>query len=45
MLACLDRADVVKISDADLEFLYDMQYVTALLNPCAVSVMSDHVTA
>jgi fructokinase len=45
MLAFLDRADVVKISDADLEFLYDMQYVTALLNPCAVSVMSDHVTA
>eukprot|EP00879_Flechtneria_rotunda_P019344 GHRR01020316.1.p2 GENE.GHRR01020316.1~~GHRR01020316.1.p2 ORF type:complete len:152 (-),score=24.64 GHRR01020316.1:1971-2426(-) len=33
----LDMADIVKISDADLEFLYDMQYVTALLNPCSVS--------
>jgi fructokinase len=37
ILAFLDMADVVKISDADLEFLYDMQFVTALLNPCAVS--------
>eukprot|EP00879_Flechtneria_rotunda_P018006 GHRR01018870.1.p1 GENE.GHRR01018870.1~~GHRR01018870.1.p1 ORF type:complete len:261 (+),score=89.91 GHRR01018870.1:579-1361(+) len=33
----LDMADIVKISDADLEFLYDMQYVTALLNPCSVA--------
>jgi sugar/nucleoside kinase (ribokinase family) len=36
ILAFLDMADIVKISDADLEFLYDMQFVTALLNPCAV---------
>jgi fructokinase len=37
ILAFLDLADIVKISDADLEYLYDMQFVTALLNPCAVS--------
>lgn len=37
ILAFLDMADIVKISDADLEYLYDMQSVTALLNPCAVS--------
>jgi sugar/nucleoside kinase (ribokinase family) len=37
ILAFLDMADIVKISDADLEYLYDMQFVTALLNPCAVS--------
>jgi fructokinase len=36
ILAFLDMADIVKISDADLEYLYDMQCVTALLNPCAV---------
>jgi fructokinase len=36
ILAFLELADVVKISDADLEYLYDMAYVTALLNPCAV---------
>jgi sugar/nucleoside kinase (ribokinase family) len=36
ILAFLDAADIVKISDADLEFLYDMQFVTALLNPCSV---------
>jgi fructokinase len=29
-------ADLVKISDADLEFLYDTPFVTALLNPCMV---------
>lgn len=34
----LELADIVKISDADLEYLYDMQFVTALLNPCAVRV-------
>lgn len=33
----LELADIVKISDADLEYLYDMQFVTALLNPCSVS--------
>lgn len=38
ILSFLDKADIVKISDADLEFLYDMQFVTALLNPCAVGV-------
>lgn len=37
ILEFLDMADIVKISDADLEFLYDMQFVTALLNPCTVS--------
>jgi hypothetical protein len=37
ILSFLDKADIVKISDADLEYLYDMQFVTALLNPCAVS--------
>lgn len=37
ILAFLDKADIVKISDADLEYLYDMQFVTALLNPCAVA--------
>ena len=36
ILSFLARADVVKISDADLEYLYDMQIVTGLLNPCAV---------
>jgi fructokinase len=37
ILSFLDKADIVKISDADLEYLYDMQFVTALLNPCSVS--------
>ncbi len=37
MLDFLAMADIVKISDADLEFLYEMQFVTALLNPCSVS--------
>eukprot|EP00878_Enallax_costatus_P005407 GHUV01005677.1.p1 GENE.GHUV01005677.1~~GHUV01005677.1.p1 ORF type:complete len:332 (+),score=59.65 GHUV01005677.1:230-1225(+) len=37
MLEFMDLADVVKISDADLEYLYDMQFVTALLNPCSVA--------
>lgn len=37
ILEFLDLADIVKISDADLEYLYEMQFVTALLNPCTVS--------
>uniref|UniRef100_A0A383WKL7 Carbohydrate kinase PfkB domain-containing protein n=1 Tax=Tetradesmus obliquus TaxID=3088 RepID=A0A383WKL7_TETOB len=37
ILEFLNMADIVKISDADLEFLYDMQFVTALLNPCSVA--------
>lgn len=43
ILAFLDAADIVKISDADLEFLYDMQFVTALLNPCSVGGLPRHV--
>lgn len=37
ILDFLNLADIVKISDADLEYLYDMQFVTALLNPCVVA--------
>ncbi|KAF8071301.1 FRK1 [Scenedesmus sp. PABB004] len=37
MLDFLALADIVKISDADLEYLYGMPFVTALLNPCAVA--------
>jgi fructokinase len=36
ILEYLELADIVKISDADLEFLYDIPFVTGLLNPCAV---------
>ena len=38
ILDFLAMADIVKISDADLEYLYEMQFITALLNPCAVSL-------
>ena len=34
----LNKADIVKISDADLEYLYDIKLDTALINPCAVSL-------
>jgi len=33
----LNKADIVKISDADLEYLYDIKLDTALINPCAVA--------
>lgn len=40
ILEYLELADIVKISDADLEFLYDIPFVTGLLNPCAVGACS-----
>jgi fructokinase len=33
----LESADIIKISDADLEYLYGISLTTALLNPCSVS--------
>jgi hypothetical protein len=32
------QADLIKVSDADLEWLIGMPLATALINPCAVSV-------
>jgi hypothetical protein len=32
----LDKVDVVKVSDADLEYPFVVQFGTALLKPCAV---------
>jgi hypothetical protein len=34
--AFVDEADIVKISDADLEYLYDMQIEQGLQDPCSV---------
>lgn len=33
----LNKADVVKISDADFKYLYDIELITALVNPSVVS--------
>ena len=37
MMDFLAHADIVKISDADLEHLYGIHLDTALNNPCTVS--------
>jgi hypothetical protein len=41
--AFLENADIIKISDADLEYLYGISLTTALLNPCSVSRMGPKV--
>jgi fructokinase len=35
----LEQADLVKISDADLKYLYNMEIVTGLINPGAVAAL------